>query len=82
MIPRTTSHEKLTRWLDATDPILASRKESYDLSGVAYEIEQRGDHCMIYAHEADGSCCTITNRNQDSLPYVRSPQGGFIRGRE
>ncbi len=81
MIPRTPSHEKLTRWLAETDPILASRKESYDMAGVVYEVEQNGDLCMIYAHEADGSCCTITNRNQ-GLPYSRSPQGGFIRGRE
>lgn len=83
MIPRTPSHEKLTRWLKMTDPILDSRIEGLKFAGVSYEVEQREDlSIMIYAHEADGSCCAITNRNQDTPAYIRSPQGGVIRGRE
>jgi hypothetical protein len=80
MIPRTPSHEKLTRWMNAADPILATRMEGLEREGIPYEVETATQGCMLYAHELDGSCCAITNRNQGTSAYTRSPQGGFIRG--
>lgn len=80
MIPHTPAHERLTRWMPATDPVLATRLETVQAAHIEYEVGEAGNLRMLYAHAEDGSCCEeITNRNQ---PYVRNAQGGLIRGGE
>lgn len=78
MVPHDERHARMTRWMSREDPVFRTRTETLPPDAEVVEVNGL---CMIYAHEADRSCCEINFRNQEEPMYRRDADGRLIRGR-